>query len=67
MPYYSRRMRGFPLTPPSMLTFVISGVLALLAVLAMYGHLTLLKGVSSFLLLLIAYIILLVGNLFRGL
>ena len=66
MAYYSRRIRGFPLTPPSMVTFVISVVLALLAVLAAYGHLTLLKGVSSFLLLLIAYIILLAGNLLRG-
>ena len=67
MAYYSRRIRGFPLTPPSMLTFVISGVLALLAVLAAYGHLTLLRGVSSFLLLLIAYLVLLAGNLVRGL
>jgi hypothetical protein len=65
--YYNRRIRGFPLTPPTMLTFVISAVLALLAVLATYGHLALLKGVSSFLLLLIAYVVLLVGVLFRGL
>lgn len=66
MPYYSRRIRGFPLTPPSMITFVISAILALLAVLATYGHLALLKGVSSFLVLLIAYVILLAGVLFRG-
>jgi hypothetical protein len=64
---YSRPIRRFYLTPPSFLTFAISVVLALLAVLATYGHLALLKGVSSFVLLLIAYLVLLAGALFRGL
>ena len=64
---YTRPIRRFYLTPPSFLTFAVSAVLALLAVLATYGHLALMKGVSSFLILLIAYVVLLVGVLFRGL
>jgi hypothetical protein len=34
--------------------------------LAVYGHVTLLHGVSAFLILLIAYVVLLIGNLLRG-
>ena len=64
---YSRPIRRFYFTPPGIPTFIISAVLALVAVLAVYGHVVLLKGVSSFLILLIAYIVLLVGVLFRGL
>jgi hypothetical protein len=63
---YTRPIRRFYLTPPSLMTFVISAVLALIAVMATYGHLALLKGVSSFVVLLIAYLVLLAGALFRG-
>jgi hypothetical protein len=64
---YTRPIRRFYLTPPTVLTFVISVVLALLAALATYGHLALARGVSGFVILLIAYLILLAGVLFRGL
>jgi hypothetical protein len=64
---YTRPIRRFYLTPPSVLTFVISVVLALLAVLAVYGHLALARGVNGFLILLVAYLVLLAGALFRGL
>lgn len=63
---YTRPSRRFYLTPPAIPTFVISVLLAIVAVLAVYGHLTLLRGVSSFLILLIAYVVLLLGNLVRG-
>ena len=63
---YTRPIRRFYLTPPTMMTFVISVVLAVIAVMATYGHLALLKGVSSFVVLLIAYLVLLAGTLLRG-
>jgi hypothetical protein len=63
---YTRPYRRFYLTPPAFPTFVISVLLATLAVMAVYGHFTILNGVSSFLILLIAYVILLLGNLLRG-
>ena len=63
---YARPYRRFYLTPPAVPTFVISVLLAIVAVLAVYGHFTLLQGVSAFVILLIAYIVLLLGNLLRG-
>jgi hypothetical protein len=41
-------------------------LLAIVAVLAAYGHFTLLHGISAFTILLIAYVVLLIGNLLRG-
>jgi hypothetical protein len=63
---YTRPVRRFYLTPPSLFTFVVSLVLALIAVLATYGHLVLFRGINSFLILLVAYLVLLAGTLFRG-
>jgi hypothetical protein len=63
---YTRPYRRFYLTPPAVPTFVISVLLAIVAVLAVYGHLALLNGVSAFSILLIAYVVLLLGNLLRG-
>jgi hypothetical protein len=63
---YTRPYRRFYLTPPAVPTFVISVLLAIVAVLAVYGHFALLRGVSAFAILLIAYVILLLGNLLRG-
>lgn len=63
---YSRPVSRFYLTPPTVVTFAISVVLALLAVLAAYGHLVLFKGMNSFLVLLVAYLVLVAGTLFRG-
>jgi len=63
---YTRPYRRFYLTPPAIPTFVISVLLAVVAVLAVYGHFALLHGVSAFLILLIAYVVLLLGNLLRG-
>jgi hypothetical protein len=63
---YTRPYRRFYLTPPAIPTFVISVLLAIVAVLAAYGHVSLLRGVSAFTLLLIAYVVLLIGNLLRG-
>jgi len=39
----------------------------LLAVLATYGHLVLFKGINAFVILLVAYLVLLAGTLFRSL
>lgn len=63
---YSRPIRRFYLTPPSVPIFLVSVVLALLAVFAVYGHISIFKASSAFLVLLFAYIVLAVGNLFRG-
>jgi len=64
---YTRPIRRFYLTPPTFATFVISVVLALVAVLATYGHLVVFRGINSFLILLVAFLVLLAGTLFRGL
>jgi hypothetical protein len=63
---YTRPIRRFYLTPPAIPTFVISVLLAVLAVLAVYGHIPQLHSIGGFTLLLIAYVVLLVGTLFRG-
>ena len=60
--------RGFELTPPSFIVFVISVVLALLAVLVHYAHVSLpvIGAANVFDVLMIAYVVMLVGVLFRG-
>jgi hypothetical protein len=57
----------FWLTPPAMATVIISVVLAILALLVQYANAALpLVAGHGFETLLIAYLVLLVGNLFRG-
>jgi hypothetical protein len=63
---YSRPIRRFYLTAPKVVTFAVSAVLALLALLAVYGHFPQFHGINGFLVLLIAYAILLAGTLLRG-
>ena len=63
MPY--ARVRRFYLTPPSVPLFFVSVVLAILAVLVTYGHLALFRSSYAFLVLLIGYIVLAIGCLFR--
>jgi hypothetical protein len=63
---YTRPMRRFYLTPPSVPVFAISVVLAILAVLAVYGHMSIFNASYAFLVLLVAYIVLLAGVLLRG-
>jgi hypothetical protein len=63
---YTRPIRRFYLTPPAVPTFLISVLLAVVALLAAYGHLTVLHGVSAFTIMLIAYVILLLGVMLRG-
>jgi hypothetical protein len=63
---YSRPIRRFYLTAPRVPTFVISIVLALLALFAIYGHIQQLHGIDGFVILLLAYIVLLAGTLLRG-
>ena len=57
MPYYW-------LTPPSRAVFIISVFLALLALLVRYAHVAL--STHTFETLLVAFLLLLAGNLFRG-
>ncbi len=64
MPY--ARARRFYLTPPSVWIFFVSAVLAVLAVLATYGHISLFRASYAFVVLLIAYVVLAIGCLFRG-
>jgi hypothetical protein len=63
MPY--ARARRFYLTPPSVPLFFISVALAILAVLVTYGHITVFRSSYAFLVLLIGYIVLAIGCLFR--
>jgi hypothetical protein len=63
---YSRPISRFYLTAPRVPTFVISIVLALLALFAVYGHVPQLHGIDGFVILLLAYVVLLVGTLLRG-
>lgn len=63
---YTRTIRRFYLTPPKVVTFAISIVLALLALLIVYGHVVQLHGISGFVILLIAYLVLLAGTMIRG-
>ena len=63
---YTRPIRRFYLTPPTVPIFLVSVLLALLAVFAVYGHVSIFKASSAFVVLLLAYIVLVIGNLFRG-
>jgi hypothetical protein len=60
--------RSFELTPPSFVVFVISVILALAAVLVHYGHVAVpLIGASRvFDVLVAAYVVMLIGVLFKG-
>ena len=64
MPY---RRGGFALTPPSLVIFVISLVLALLAFLVRYAHVSvpIISSSRVFDVLAIAYVVLVIGVLFR--
>jgi hypothetical protein len=56
------------LTPPTRFTFVISLVLVILALLVRYAHVAIpFVGAHVFETLLAGYLVLLIGNLFRGL
>jgi hypothetical protein len=60
--------RGYWLTPPTRLTFILSVVLVILALLVRYAHVSVpVVSAHVFETLLIGYLVLLVGNLFRGL
>ena len=57
----------FELTPPTQVTFIISVVIAAIAVILHYTHIAIPHAtVSNFLTLLIAYLVLLAGNLLEG-
>jgi hypothetical protein len=62
------RRGGFALTPPSLLIFSISLVLAILALLVHYAHVSvpIISTSRVFDVLSIAYIALMIGVLFRG-
>ena len=64
MPY---RRAGFALTPPSLVIFLISLVLAAIALLVRYAHVSvpIVSSARVFDVLAIAYVVLLVGVLFR--
>ena len=59
--------RRFELTPPSFVIFIISVILALLAVLVHYGHVSIpIAGPRAFDVLTVGYVVLLIGVLFKG-
>jgi hypothetical protein len=64
MPY---RRAGFALTPPSLVIFLISLVLAAIALLVRYAHVSvpIISSSRVFDVLAIAYVVLLIGVLFR--
>jgi hypothetical protein len=58
----------FWLTPPTKVTLIVSVLLVILALLVRYGHVAIpLIGAHLFETVLIGYLVLLAGNLFRGL
>jgi hypothetical protein len=60
--------RGYWLTPPTRLTFILSVVLVILALLVHYAHVSVpVVSAHVFETPLIGYLVLLAGNLFRGL
>lgn len=63
MPY--ARARRFFLTPPSVPVFVISIILAVLALLVTSGYVTAIRSSYAFAVLLISYALLMIGCLFR--
>ncbi len=60
--------RGLELTPPTFVVFIISVILALVAVLVHYAHISvpLVSSSHVFDVLTVAYVVLLAGVLFRG-
>jgi hypothetical protein len=57
----------FQLTPPAQATFTISVVIAVIAVILHYAHIAIPHVTqSNFVILLIGYLVLLAGNLFKG-
>ena len=59
---------GYWFTPPTRLTFILSVVLVILALLVRYAHVSIpLVSAHVFETLLIGYLVLLAGNLLRGL
>jgi hypothetical protein len=60
--------RSFELTPPSFVVFIISVILALAAVLVHYGHVSvpLVSASHVFDVLVVAYVVMLAGVLFKG-
>ena len=64
---FARPVRRFYLTPPTVITFAVSVLLAILAVAAVYGHFAVFRGFNGFVILLIAYLVLVAGTLIRGL
>jgi hypothetical protein len=60
--------RGYWLTPPARLTFIISVILVIVALLVRYAHVSVpVVSAHVFETLLIGYLVLLAGNLLRGL
>jgi hypothetical protein len=56
----------FTLSPPRLLTFIISLVLAVVAAILEYGHFPALRGIDGFIILMIAWLVLAAGSLLPG-
>jgi hypothetical protein len=57
----------FRLTPPAQATFIVSVVIAVIAVILHYAHIAIPHwSQTNFVTLLIGYLVLLAGNLFEG-
>jgi hypothetical protein len=54
------------LSAPKLITFIVSAVLALVAAVAHYGHIELPFSRTGFTLLLVGYLVLAAGNVFRN-
>ena len=54
------------LSAPKIITFVVSMIIAAVAVIIHYAHISIAHVHSGFIVLLIAYLILAAGNLLRG-
>jgi len=56
----------FELSAPKVITFIVSAVLALLAALVHYAHIEVPYTRTGFSILLVGYLVLAAGNLFRN-
>jgi hypothetical protein len=59
-------MAMFELSAPKMVTFLISAILAVIAVVIHYGHIVIPPIHTGFAILLLGYLVLVAGNLLRA-
>jgi hypothetical protein len=65
--FWEDMMLDWPLTPPTQLTLIISLLIAIFACLVHWLHIAVPPFETGFVVLVVGYLVLLAGNVFRGL